>query len=80
MMSVHRLERALVKGIAWFYEQPPAALAPVCLGIIAVCYFVLTPAIGIPIVLISGLAPWWEALLKRHLERVEGRAVERSAR
>jgi hypothetical protein len=79
-MTIHRIERAVVDAIAWFYEFPPAALAPVCLGIIWVCYFILTPAIGIPIVLICGLMPWLEALLKRHLDRVARRGIERSPR
>ena len=78
-MRSHRLARAVVGWIAWFYALPPATLAPVCLGITAVCYFVLTPKIGIPVIVICGLAPWWEALLKQHLERVDRRAAGRSA-
>jgi hypothetical protein len=68
-MSTADIERALVEWIGRFFEWPSATLAVLCLTLTALCYAVLPPQAGIPIVVIVAMLPWYEARLQRRLEQ-----------
>jgi hypothetical protein len=71
-LSLVRILRAV---IAAFYDLPPAAVAFSIIVLTFVCYFVLPPWSGLPLLLLLAPLPWYEeqldALLARRREGAE---------
>ena len=57
-----------VQSVGWFYALPPIIVVTSCAAVALLGYFALPAAVGIPLVALLVLLPWFEERLTARAE------------